>query len=133
MRDTPSHLTECIRIRRHVSEDDKDMLLQLVRVVLSRCERKSRGDDTLDRRVIRKVEEQRDTVETAILFKVLLEEPRGLHVNTHCGKHDGKVVFMSIMHVLRRALDEAGLPDNLRSNLRIRHGQVLRRTTYSIH
>ena len=81
-------LTKRIRIRRHVSKNDEDVLLELVSVVFRCGEGQTRCDDTLDRRVVCKVEEEGDTIQTAILFEVLLEEPRSLHVDTHGGEHD---------------------------------------------
>ena len=42
------NLTQGIAVRRQVRQDDQDMLLQLVSVVFSRGQRKTRSDDTLD-------------------------------------------------------------------------------------
>lgn len=93
------------------------MLLKLVGVVLRSGECQSGRDDTLDCGVVRKVEEERDTIETAVRLEVLLEESRGFHVDTHRRKHDGEVVLMTIVHVLRGTLDQASLSYNLCSNL----------------
>ena len=46
------HLTERIRIRRHVCHHNKDMLLKLIRKVFGRRERKTWRNNTLDGRVI---------------------------------------------------------------------------------
>ena len=93
------------------------MLLKLVRVVLSRGERKTGRDDTLDRGVIREVEEERNAVETTVLLEVLLEETCSFHVHTHGSEDNGEVVFVAVMHVFGRTLDKTCLPHDLRSNL----------------
>ncbi len=64
------------------------MLLKLVCVVLGCSESETRCDDTLDRRVVGKVEEERYTVQTAVLLEVLFEETRSLHVYTHSSEHN---------------------------------------------
>ena len=68
------------------------MVAALIGEVLGRRERDTRGDDALDGGVIGEVQEQHGALERAVLLKVLLEEVRGLHVDTHGGKHDGKLV-----------------------------------------
>ena len=93
------------------------MLLKLVGVVLGCSESETWRNDTLDRRVVSKVEEERYTVETAVLLEVLLEESCGLHVDTHGREHDGEVIFMSVMNILCWALDQTCLSDDLGSNL----------------
>ena len=64
------------------------MLLKLIRIVFCRGERKTRRDDTFNCGVVRKVEEERDTVQTAVLFEILLEEARGFHVHAHGCEYD---------------------------------------------
>ena len=93
------------------------MLLKLIRIVFCRGERKTRRDDTFNCGVVRKVEEERDTVQTAVLFEILLEEAGSLHVHTHGGEHDGEVVFVAVVHIFGRPFDKACLPHNLSSNL----------------
>lgn len=93
------------------------MLLQLISIIFSSCEGQAGCDNTLDSWVIRQVQEERDTVQTAILFEVLLEEPSSLHVDTHGREHHGEVVFVSIVDVFRGAFDQAGLSYDLCSNL----------------
>ena len=60
----------------------------------------ARGDDALDGGVVGEVEEERHALHGARLLKVLLEEPRRLHVHTHGRKHDGEVVLVAIQCVL---------------------------------
>ena len=93
------------------------MLLQLVRVVLGRGKGKTGRDNSFNCGVICKIEEEGYTVQTAVLLEVLLEETCSLHVHTHGGEHDGEVVFVAVVHVLRRTLDKACLPHDLGSNL----------------
>ena len=62
------------------------MLFELISIVFSGGECQTGCDDTLDRRIICQVQEESDTVQTPVLFKVLLEEARGFHVHTHSGK-----------------------------------------------
>jgi hypothetical protein len=93
------------------------VLLELVGVVFGRGEGQAGRDDALDRRVVGVVEEERDTVERAVLLKVGLEEARGLQVDAHGGEDDGEVVFVSVVDVFRRTLDEAGLAHDLRRDL----------------
>jgi hypothetical protein len=111
------------------------VLLELVGVVLGRCERQTRRNDALDavrrfnrealggtrghaRWVVGQVEEEGDSVERAVLLKVLSEEARRLHVDTHGGKDDGKVVVMIVVNALTGLGDETRLPTDLRGNLR---------------
>lgn len=94
------------------------MLFQLVSVVLSSCQRKARRNNPLDRRIVSKVKEKRDTIETAVRLKIFLEEPGRFHVHTHSGEHDRKIVFMTIMHVFGGTLDKSCLPYDLGGNLR---------------
>lgn len=141
------HLTKGIGIRRHVRKHDKDVLLELVRVVFGSGEGETRRDDTFDaedashismtladftdvgiphsRRVIGQVKEEGDTVKRAILLEVLLEEARSLHVHTHSSKHDAEVVLVIIVHALAstRALDQTSLTTNLGCNLKTRKTQ----------
>ena len=52
-----SHLAKGVGVRRHVREDDKHVEVALVGQVLGRGQRQTRGDDALDRGIVREVEE----------------------------------------------------------------------------
>src|ERR1700761_7987296 len=93
------------------------MLLELVSIVFSGGERQPGRNDTLDRRVICQVQKECDTVQTPVLFKVLLEEARGFHVHTHSSEHDREVVLVAVENVLGGPFHKAGLSDNLGGNL----------------
>lgn len=93
------------------------MLLKLVRIIFRSCKCETWRDDALNGGIIGKIKEEGDAVQTAVRFKVLLEEACGLHVNTHRSENDGEVVFVSIVHVLGGSLDQACLTHDLRSNL----------------
>ena len=77
-----------------------------------------RSDDTLDGRIIGKVEEQHDTLHGSVLFKVSFEETCDLHVHTHSSEDDTEVFFRVIGDVL--ALYEGGLSHNLGSYFVVR-------------
>jgi len=93
------------------------VFLELVCIIFGSRKRQAGSDNTLDGRVVRKVEEERYTVERAVLLEVGLEEACGLHVYTHRRKHDREVFFMAVVHVLRWTLDETGLSADLGGNL----------------
>ena len=93
------------------------MLLKLVCIVFSRRKCETWSDDTFNRRVVGKVKEESDTVERAVLLKVLLEEACSLHVHTHSGEDNGEVVFVAVVHVFCGTLDKAGLAHNLGGDL----------------
>lgn len=89
------------------------MLFQLIRIILGCRQCQSRRDNTLNRRVISQVQEQSDSVQTAVGLEVFSEETCCFHVDTHCSKDDREVVFMTVMHVLSRPLYETRLSNNL--------------------
>ena len=72
--------------------------------------------DTLfhSRRIIGQVQEQRDTLHTAILLKVSREESRRLQIDTHGTKHDGEVLLVTIVYILCGLADQTCLPTDLR-------------------
>ena len=113
------------------------MLFQLVRKVFCCRQRETRRNDTLDpncaydisvckrkkcvhsRRIIGQVHEQRDSIQTTILLKVLLEEPRRLHVDTHGAEDNVKVVLVTVVNGFRvaRSVDETCLTTDLGGDL----------------
>jgi hypothetical protein len=93
------------------------VLLELIGIILGRRERKPWGNDTFDRRVIREVQEQGDTIKRTILLKVPLEEARSFSVGTHSGKHNAEVVLMAVVYIFRGALDQTSLTTDLGGNL----------------
>lgn len=64
------------------------------------------------RGIVGKVQEQCDTLHAAILFEVPGEKSAGLQVDAHGAEHNGEVVIMPVMHILRRS-HETGLSANL--------------------
>jgi hypothetical protein len=97
------------------------MFLELVSIVFSGGECQTGRNDTLDRWVICQVQEERDAVQTPVLFKVLLEEARSFHVHTHSSEHDREVVLVAVENVLGRPFHKASLSDNLGGNLTPNH------------
>ena len=69
------------------------------------------------RRVIGQVQEECNTLHTAILLEITSEETTGLHVNTHGREDNRKVLLVIIVDTLRRLLDQTGLTTDLRGNL----------------
>ena len=72
------------------------------------------------RRVVGQVQEQRDTLHTAVLLEVAREETTSLHVHTHGGEHDREVLLVSVMDVLGGLVDQTGLATDLGGNLVVR-------------
>eukprot|EP00050_Salpingoeca_kvevrii_P005899 m.286285 g.286285 ORF g.286285 m.286285 type:complete len:410 (+) comp11542_c0_seq1:188-1417(+) len=110
-------LAKGLGVRAHVGQNDEHVLLALVREVLGRRERQTRRNDTLDGRVVGKVEEERDTLHGAVLLEVLLEKAGRLHVDTHGSEHNGKRLVAGVTRAVAAVLDKAGLTANLGSNL----------------
>jgi len=67
--------------------------LTLVGHELGSCEGQPRGDNPLNGGIVGKIEEEADVLHASVLLEVLLEEPGGLHVHSHGGEHDSKVVL----------------------------------------
>lgn len=75
------------------------------------------------RRIISKIEEEGDTLQTAVLFEVTREESGRFQVDTHGGEDDGEVLLVVIVHTLVRSpllLDQASLSTDLSGNLVVR-------------
>lgn len=64
----------------------------------------------------RKTYKRGSPFQRAVFLEILFEEASSLHVDTHSGKHNGKVVLVTILNALG-LLHQAGLPTNLSSNL----------------
>lgn len=90
------HLTQSLSVRGHVRKDDQHVLLALVGEELSGRKGQTRGDDSLNGRVVGQVEEEAHVLHGAILLEVLLEEASCLHVDSHGGEYNGEVVLMVI-------------------------------------
>ncbi|KAI0564002.1 hypothetical protein FGB62_31g125 [Gracilaria domingensis] len=112
------HLSKRVSVRAHVGEDDEHVHAALVREVLGGGEGEARRDDTFDGGVVGQVEEERDLAHGAVLLKVLPEEARGLHVDSHGGEHDGKVGVLAV--AVLGVLDEPGLATDLGGDLVVR-------------
>jgi hypothetical protein len=130
-------LTKGITVGGQVSENDENVLLQLVGVVLGGGQGETGGNDTLDageivsrsystgpqvnsRRVVCQVGEHGDTLHGTVLLEVLGEETGSLQVDTHGTEDDGEVVVVHILGALALVLDETCLTTDLRGNLVVR-------------
>lgn len=69
------------------------------------------------RRVISQVQEQRDTLHTAIFLEIAGKESSSLLVDTHGRENDGEVVLVAVVDIL---LNQASLTADLRGNLIVR-------------
>ena len=69
------------------------MHLTLVGHKLCSCQSQPRRDNPFNGGIVGKIQEEANVLHTSILLKVLLEEPRSLHVYSHGGEHDGEVVL----------------------------------------
>jgi hypothetical protein len=72
------------------------------------------------RRVVCQVEEERRPVERTVLLEVRLEEPSGLHVDSHGSEDDREVVLVTVVNTFARSwsLDETGLSTDLSGDLK---------------
>lgn len=68
------------------------------------------------RRVVRQVQEQGNSLHTAVLLEIASEESAGFQVDTHGTEDDGEVVRVIIVNALG-GLDQTGLSADLGSNL----------------
>uniref|UniRef100_A0A2M4D215 Putative secreted protein n=1 Tax=Anopheles darlingi TaxID=43151 RepID=A0A2M4D215_ANODA len=114
------HLTQSLSVRGHVGQDDQHVLLALIGQELGGRQRQTGRNDTLDGRIVGQVQEQAHVLHGTVLFEVLLEESGRLHVHTHSGEHDGKVVLVLIQHRLTRLLHQTGLTTDLGSDFVVR-------------
>jgi hypothetical protein len=112
------HLTQGLGVRAHVGQDDQHVLLALVGEELGCGQRQAGRDDALDGRIVGQVQEQAHVLHGTVFLeskligqilsmmilhcriylKILFEESGGFHVDTHGGKHDGKVVLVRVHH-----------------------------------
>lgn len=68
------------------------------------------------RRVVCQVEEQCDTLHTAVLLEVASEESTGLQVDTHGTEDNGEVVVMVVVYALGRLANQTSLSTDLRGD-----------------
>ena len=68
------------------------------------------------RGVVCQVQEQGDTLHTAVLLEVACEEATGLQVDTHGTEDNGEVVVVVIVYTLGRLSDKTSLSANLRGD-----------------
>ena len=71
------------------------------------------------RRVVGQVQEQSNSLHTAVLLEIASEESAGFQVDTHGTEDDGEVVLVVIVNTLG-GLDQTGLSTNLGSDLVVR-------------
>jgi hypothetical protein len=90
----------------------------MIRSILVWCQCCTRKKDCkIDvRRVVGQVQEQSDSLHTAVLLKVASEKSGGFQVDTHGTEDDGEVLLVVIVDTLGR-LDQTGLSTNLSGNL----------------
>ena len=110
-------LSKRVSVLRHVRQDNKNMLLELVRIIFRGGESQAGRDDALDSRIVSQIQEQRHSIQRAVFLEVLFEKSGGLHVDTHGRKIHWEVVLVAVVYILRWALDKTSLPHNLRRNL----------------
>ena len=79
--------------------------------ILCRSQRHTRCGNSLDSRVICKVDEKDGTVKSTCLAEGLNEEVRFLECDTHCGKYNGERLIGS---------DDLGLAGDLRAEVGMR-------------
>lgn len=108
-------LTQGVGVGGHIGEDGQHVHVLLVRQVLGGGQRESRGDNTLDGRVVRVVHEKHDTVHGSVDLEFVLEETSSLQVDTHSSENDTEVLLGVVEHVL--LLDEGGLTADLSTDL----------------
>lgn len=75
------------------------------------------------RRVVRQVQEQGDTLHTAVLLEISCEETARLQVDTHSTENDGEVVGVAVVYALvnlGRSTDQTGLSANLSGDFVVR-------------
>mmetsp|Transcript_86354 Transcript_86354/g.171429 ORF Transcript_86354/g.171429 Transcript_86354/m.171429 type:complete len:388 (-) Transcript_86354:419-1582(-) len=105
---------KCIGIRRHVSQDDKDVLLPRVGEVFCCGQGKPRCHNALDCWIVRQVHEEHNVLHGSILLKVVSEKAGGLHVDTHGTEDYAKVLGRMVHNIF--ALHKGCLPAHLRCN-----------------
>mmetsp|Transcript_12476 Transcript_12476/g.56228 ORF Transcript_12476/g.56228 Transcript_12476/m.56228 type:complete len:326 (+) Transcript_12476:60-1037(+) len=114
------NLSQRVGVRAHVRQDDQHVLAALVRQVLRRGERDARGDDALDRRIVREVEEEDNLLERPVALEISSEKIRRLEVHAHRREDDAKLVIplVELDQVVRgvRLLHQAGLSADLRGD-----------------
>lgn len=66
--------------------------------------------------IVGQVEEESDTLHTAVLLKISGEEAAGLQVDTHGTKDNGEIVLVSIVYTFGRLSNQASLSTNLGGN-----------------
>src|SRR2546427_5375913 len=108
-------LAERLRIVRHVCQDDEDVHADLVREILGRCQRHPRRDESLDRGVVREVEEQGRPLQGAGAVEVVHEDAGVLVGDAHCRKDDAERVL---------AAEDLRLPRDLQSDLVVRQARA---------
>ena len=89
------HFTERVCIVRDICQDNKHVHILFKRKVLCRCQRHLRRCDTLDGRIVCKIDEQDGTVESSCLAETLYEKVGFLKCDTHCCKYNGEVLILS--------------------------------------
>src|SRR5438445_12000596 len=81
------YLAQWFSVVGHVCENDEYVVSLLNREVLGGCESQSRGEYSLDRGVIRKVDKHGHVVERALLLEIVSEEAKLVCCDAHRGKY----------------------------------------------
>ena len=95
----------------HIGQDDQHIFIQVKRQILGHRQRGTRGDDTLDDRVIGKVQQHDNALHRAAALEALTEVGGHIVLDAHGGKDDGKI----------GAIGHAGLTDDLNGQLVMLH------------
>lgn len=75
------------------------------------------------RRIVGKVEEESDTLQTAVLLEIAGEETGGFQVDTHGTENNGEVLLVAVMNTLvgdTLLLNQTGLSANLGGDFVVR-------------
>src|SRR6056297_2963627 len=88
-------LAKRLAVVRHVGQDDQHMVVVLVREVLRGRQRHARGEDPLDRGVVRLVQEQHRPRQSAGPLELLREEGQLSLRDAHRGEHHGELALLA--------------------------------------
>ena len=89
-------LSKCITVVGHVRVDNENGIVVLECEVFSSCQCKTRRNDSLDSRVVSKVDEQCSVFKRTGSLQVGTEEIVFFSGNTHCTENDNKLLIASL-------------------------------------
>ncbi|KAH3668808.1 hypothetical protein OGAPHI_002563 [Ogataea philodendri] len=110
------NLSQGVGVRRHVGQDGQNVLLGLVSKVLGGGQGQSWSDDSFNGWVVGQIQEQRGSVQRSVFLEILLEETRGLQIDTHSSENNTEVLLVTVLDIFGWS-DQTGLSTDLGSNL----------------